>query len=318
MRVSTALLFRSGTQGIQNLQSELFKTQNQMSTGRRILTPQDDPIGASEVLKYSQSKGVNQQFLDNQSVATTKLSLLDTTLSSVGSEVAAILERAEQAGNPSFDAANRGLIATELKARFNNLMSLANTQDGTGLYVFSGFQSTTKPFEINMASTSPFSLSGTYVSYHGDGGNETLQVTGSQTIETGTNGLDVFMQVNDNQGNPTGRSMFDTLKNLIDMLDPASGVPFSNGAHTQAVSDLRSTVNHIATARASVGARLNALESMTSTGEDTALQYDLHLSKLQDLDYAEAISRLSSTQLQLEAAQLSFKEISRLSLFSIL
>lgn len=66
MRISTSMMFSNGTHGIQDRQSDLFRVQNQLSTGRRILTPEDDPIGASEVLKVSQSKAANSQYLNNQ------------------------------------------------------------------------------------------------------------------------------------------------------------------------------------------------------------------------------------------------------------
>ena len=79
MRVSTSMIFNSGSSGIQNRQSDLFKVQNQMSTGRRILSPEDDPIGAAEVLKVSQSKSVNKQFLDNQGNAQVQLTFLEST-----------------------------------------------------------------------------------------------------------------------------------------------------------------------------------------------------------------------------------------------
>ena len=137
-------------------------------------------------------------------------------------------------------------------------------------------------------------------------------------MATGENGADVFMQVKNAQGNVTGRSMFDSLQNLIDQLDPSSGVPFNTASYNQAVADISSTISHVSTVRASVGARLQSLESMSSAASDADLQYASRLSDLQDLDYTEAISKLSNYQMQLEAAQLSFKTTSQLSLFNIL
>jgi flagellar hook-associated protein 3 FlgL len=324
MRISTSQIFNSGTAGIQNRQFDLFKVQQQMSTGRRFLSPEDDPIAASQALQVNQSKEVNKQFIDNIGYATSKLNLLESTLSRVGDVMLTVYERAAQAGNPTYSAAQRGMIAEELKQRLDNLIDMANTQDGTGLYLFAGFQSTTMPFQVNGAlnpgSTPPYALGAdtTYVSYSGDGGQETLQVSASAVVATAENGIDVFMRVRDAQGNVTGRSMFDSLKNMIDLLDPASGVPFSTAAYDQAFGEISAAISHVSTERASVGARLNSLESMAITAEDTGFLYESRLSELQDLDYAEAISRLSQYQLQLEAAQLSFKQTSQLSLFSIL
>jgi len=327
MRVSTSQIFNSGTIGMQNRQYDLYKTMNQLSTGRRILTPEDDPIGAAQALEVSQSKGVNKQYLDNQSYATSKLNLLDSTLNGVEEELQAIYERAVQAGNGTYSDSQRGMIAEELKRRLESMVSLANTQDGTGLYVFSGFKSTTKPFVANdgtapapyTGATQPYALgNGTSVAYVGDTGKEALQVSGSQVMATSENGIDVFMQVRDAQGNLTGRSMFDSLKNMIEILDPSDAVPFSTAAYGQALDDMSSSIAHLSTVRASVGARMQSLQSLTSTAEDIGYHYDTRLSELQDLDYTDAISKLSRYQLQLEAAQKSFSQVSQLSLFNIL
>lgn len=320
MRVSTSQIFNSGTSGIQSRQFDLFKVQQQMSTGRRVLSPEDDPIASAQALQVSQSKGVNKQFLDNLGEATSKLNLLDSTLSGVEDELQAIYERAVQGGNASYSPAQRGMLAEELKQRLQSMIGLANTQDGSGLYIFAGFQSATQPFQVDPGATPPYALAvgATHVAYAGDGGNEALQISASRVINTSENGFDVFMQVRNAQGAVTGRSMFDSLKNMIDILDPASGVPFTTAAYGQALDDPSAAIAHLSTVRASVGARLQSMESMTTSAEESAYLYEVRHSELVDLDYTDAISRLSRYQLQLEAAQLSFKQTSQLSLFNIL
>ncbi|HLO62129.1 MAG TPA: flagellar hook-associated protein FlgL [Azonexus sp.] len=319
MRISTSMIFNSGTAGMQARQSDLYKVQQQLSTGRRVLSPQDDPIAASEALQVSQSKAVNKQYLDNQATAKSELGLLDTVLGSVVDELQSIREKAVQAGNASYSPAQRGMIADELKQRRDSLLALANTQDASGLYVFSGFQSTTQPFQLNGARAYPYAAGGqSYATYQGDSGQQNLQVTASQVMSSSENGMDVFMQVKDSGGNVVGRSIFDSLQNMIDILDPASGVPFSQATYTQALGDMAADIDHVSTVRSSVGSRMQSLTSMTTAGDDTAYQYDVRLSALQDLDYTEAISRFSNFQMQLDAAQLSFKQTSQLSLFNIL
>lgn len=319
MRISTSMIFNNGTSGMQGRQFDLFKVQQQLSTGRRVLSPQDDPIAASEALQVSQSKAVNKQYLDNQATAKTELGLLDTVLGSVTDELQAMREKAVQAGNASYSPAQRGMIADELKQRQQSLLALANTKDGTGLYIFSGFQSATQPFQLNGARAYPYALGGqSYATYQGDSGQQNLQVNSSQVMASSENGMDVFMQVKDSSGNVIGRSIFDSLQNMIDILDPASGVPYSPAAYTQALDDMGAAIDHVSTTRASVGARMQSLTSMTSAGEDVGYQQDVRLSALQDLDYTEAISRFSNYKMQLDAAQLSFKQTSQLSLFNIL
>ena len=315
MRVSTSMIFNSGTNGIQNRQSDLYKVLNQMSTGRRILTPEDDPIGASEALLVTQSKGVNAQFLDNQANAQTQLNFLESTLGSITNEFLRIGELVATAINQSAGAS----VAPELKGRLENLIGLANTQDGTGKYIFSGYQSNTKPFDVTggVPPVGGFSLSGTtYVSYMGDSGKPSLQVSPSQNMAVSENGLDVFMQIRDSAGNVTGRSLFDSLKNMQNMIDGT--VPYSAATQAQVAADVTTALSHISGVRASVGARQNSLEGLTNSGVDVATIYDSRLSALQDLDYTAAISEFANYKMQLEAAQLSFKQSSQLSLFNIL
>lgn len=319
MRISTSMIFNNGTNGIQNLQSDWYKLQNQMSTGRRILSPADDPIGASEALLVSQSQGVNQQFLDNQATARSQLNYVETTLGSVTDNMLSIVELASDAGNTTYSAAQRSMIAEELKQRMSSLVGLANTRDGTGLYIFSGYQTTTEPFQINTAAAAGVAHSlgaNTYVNYSGDAGKTELQVSASKTMATSESGLDAFVQVKDAQGVVTTKSIFDGVQNMVEILDGTR--PYTTADYTQALKDINTSLNHVATVRASVGARLNALDSLTSSGEDVGLLYDTRLSELQDLDYTKAISDFSRVQMQLEAAQLTFKQTSQMSLFNIL
>lgn len=325
MRVSTAQIFNAGSGGIQRNQSGWYKLQNQLSTGRRILAPEDDPVGASQALLVGQAKDVNAQYLENQGIARTQLNLVETTLGSVTGELQNIFERAVQAGNSTLSSANRGMIAEELKGRLENIVSLANSQDGNGQYIFAGYQAQSQPFSV-AGNAAPYYLhngsatpvSNPYQSYSGDDGQLKLQVSPSQEMATNVTGSEVFMNVRDGSGNVNGRSVFDSIKNLVDILDPNSSVPFSDSAYQTALNDIKASLDNVSRVRSAVGSRLATLESLDGASQDFALQYDIRLSELQDLDYAKAISDFSQQQMQLEAAQKSFSQINQLSLFNYL
>lgn len=318
MRVSTSMIFNSGVGGIRDLQSGMFKLQNQMATGRRILTPADDPIGAAEALKVTQGKNVNERFIENQGQASSKLAYTETKLQAVQEELKAIYERGLQAGNGSYSDDQKGMIATELKQRMESLIGLANTRDGAGEYIFSGYKSATEPFSQNLAATPPYSLANNRMNYHGDAGKPALSVSASRDMAVAENGLDVFMQVRDAGGNITGDSVFDSVQNMIDVLDPGSGVPFSQAAYNQALGGITESLDHMNTVRASVGARMKALDDLKSSAEDVNLNYDIRLSELQDLDWLSAISSFSQYKMQLDAAQTTFHQTSQMSLFNMI
>jgi flagellar hook-associated protein 3 FlgL len=312
------MIFNNGSNGIQSRQSDLYKIQSQLSSGRRIQTPEDDPIGASEVLQISQSNAVNSQYLENQANAQGQLAYVESTLGGIGDALLRVTELATKGEGVSLSAAERGMIATELKGLLANLIGLANTQDGTGKYIFAGYNSSIKPFSAVTQSTPPpvYGLGNTYVTYSGDAGKPTLSVTASNEMAVSENGLDVFMLVKNASGSVSGKSLFDTVQNLINNMD--GSLTYDSAKQATAIVEVRSLISHISTVRASVGARQNSLDGLTSAGEDVKYLYDSRLAELQNLDYTAAISEYANVKMQLEAAQLSFKQSSQLSLFSLL
>lgn len=317
MRISTNQMYYTGTSNIINGQGDVFKTQNQLSTGRKILTPRDNPVDSTLALMTTQAKEVNATFLKNQGTVTDRLAFVDTQLGSVSNLLQDVLSRSVQGGNGSYSPQQKQAIAEELRRRFDNLVDLANTKDGTGEYIFAGNSSNVQPFNVDGAGGN-YALNGvTSVSYAGDDGRRLLQVEAAQTVTVSESGQEVFMRVQNAAGNLTGRSVFDALKNMIDNLDSTSGVvPVPN--YNQALGDLHDSLDHISRIRASVGARMNQMESLTSAGGDLAVQYETRLADLEGLDYAEAISRLNQQQMQLQASQQSFVKTSQLSLFEII
>lgn len=314
MRVSTAQIYSGGSSGIQRLQSDLYTLQNQVDTGRRIVTPKDDPVGSAQALVVTQSSAVNALYIKNQETADTKLSALDSTLSGVNDELQNIYDKAIAAGNGSYSDSERAAVATELQNRLTNLIGLANSQDGTGRYIFAGFQSTTQPFSTS-GNTSPYSLSNPVVDYNGDDGSQVLQVGASDYVETNAAGSDVFMRIKDSSGNLTGRSVFDAIQNMVDFLN-TSGASASSTTYTQALSDINAAMDSVSQAQTKVGANLSSLESLANVSADRKLQYDAQLSNLEDLDYAAAITEVSQKKIQLEAAQATFSTTAKLSLFN--
>ena len=303
MRISTMQIYNGGTAGIQNLQSDLYSAQNQVNTMRRIVTPKDDPIGAAQALMATQAGAVNQLYLKNQGAADSKLSALDSTLQGINEELVNIYEKSIAAGNGAYSDSDRKAIAAELTERLDSLVSLANTQDGNGRYVFAGFQSTTKPF------------SGSPVTYAGDDGQQKLQVTASQFVTTNLSGNDVFVNVVDANGVSTGQSMFQSVQDMITFLNTPGGSAGSP-AYTDALKNISASIDNVLRNQATVGARQSSLESMSNTAEDRKVQYAQQLSAIEDLDYAKAITEISQKKLQLEATQATFAKTAQLSLFS--
>jgi flagellar hook-associated protein 3 FlgL len=306
-------MYAQGTANIISGQSDAYRTQAQLGTGRKILAPRDNPVDSALALMTEQAKGVNQTFMDNQSAAASRLSFMETQLGSVSDLLVSAIERAAQGSNPDYTPSQKQPISDELKRHLGTLINIANSTDGTGEYVFSGNRTATKPF-VDNGTGGNYSLTNTIVSYNGDDGRHSVQVESTQTVTISESGQAVFMRVTNLDGTLNGRSVFDSLKNMIDHLDGVAGAPTA----AQNVDDLKSALGHILKVRGNLGAQLNQVESLTTAGSDLSLQFDTRLSKLQGLDYAEAISRFNQQTVQLQASQQSFAKVSQLSLFNLI
>lgn len=192
MRISTSQIYDAGSLNIQRNQSSLYKLQNQLSTGRRVLTPEDDPVAASEALVVTQSREVNQQHVDNQNNAKSQLGLVDSQLSSLTTLLHNVRDRILQAGNTgTMTNSDRLSIATELESRLSEMVGIANSQNGSGDYMFSGYRGATIPFAIGNA--------GAYA-YSGDGGERLLQVSASRQMAVNVSGSELFMNIRSGNG----------------------------------------------------------------------------------------------------------------------
>ena len=304
MRISTNTLYQNGISRISNLQAEQAKLQQQISASKRILTPSDDPVAAARALEVQQALDNNSQYASNRIVAINRLSATEATLSNVSDLVLAAQSTLASAGNPTYSDEQRGYLATELRGLRDELIGLANTRDGSGNYLFSGFQS----------ATAPYVASATGADYQGDDGVQYMQVAAGRQMAVNEPGDDVFKA--------GGNDVFQTLNDAIALLetpitDQAGKDALSAGLAT-ANTGLADALDNVLTARSRAGSKLNELDNLESAGQDLELQFKQTLSSLQDLDYAQAISDISKQQVILDAAQQTFIKTIGLSLFNLL
>lgn len=188
MRISTIQAFNNGVNGLQNNYSNATRTQEQISTGKRLLTPADDPVASVRLLQLSQEEGLNSQYKTGITAAKNSLTAEETVLNSVGNVLQRIREIAVSAGNGAQDSTDKAALATELAQREDELMNLLNSRDAGGKYLFSGSKGDTQPFIRNS--------DGSYT-YQGDEGQRNVQIASS-----------TFLAVND-----SGKALFENISN---------------------------------------------------------------------------------------------------------
>jgi flagellar hook-associated protein 3 FlgL len=191
MRISTSQVFQSALGQILQQQYQIARTQQQLSSGKRILAPSDDPAGSATLLGLQQSLGITRQYQQNIAMARTGLNQEESTLASVTDMLDRVRELAVQANNSVLSDSDRRSIATELRQDLDHLLGLANTRDSNGEYIFAGYQARVQPFSVDAA--------GEYV-YSGDGGQRFLQVGPSRQVAVNDSGLDVFVAIRNGNG----------------------------------------------------------------------------------------------------------------------
>ena len=197
MRVSTGMIFDAGVTSINRQTASLLQLQQQVSSGRRILTPSDDPVAAARALEVTQSRTVVAQFAVNHNNATSALGLEESQLTSATDLLARVRELTVQAGNSSLSGSDRKALAFELRARFEELLGIANATDGSGQYLFSGYMGATQPFG---GSIDKILAGNTDVLYFGDDGQRRLQISPSRFLEVSDSGNDIFKRIRNGNG----------------------------------------------------------------------------------------------------------------------
>ena len=190
MRVTQSLETTQFLSAISTLESNINQTQNQMSSGLQFTTASQNPTAAGSVNNYEQALAQSQQYGTNATSAQTNLNTEDNALTQVQTQLQSLRDLALEANSGILSNSNLSAIATQAVQIQNSLLSLANTTNGNGEYIFGGFD----------AQTQPFTLSATGATYNGDQGQRQVQIAAGQTVADGDNGDSVFNQIKTGNG----------------------------------------------------------------------------------------------------------------------
>ncbi len=390
MRVTQGMEQTQFLTALNGLESNLAQTQNEVSTGLAFTTPAEDPAAAGTVDNLNQVLAQSQQYTANANSAQTSLNTEDNALTQLEDQLQSLHSLALEANSGTQSSQDLSAIATQVSQIQNSLLSIANTQDGNGQYIFAGYATQSQPY----------SLTATGASYAGDDGQQKAQIAAGQTIAVGDNGNTVFNSptgngtytVTANAGNTgsgligattvsnaaaynggsytisftspnaytintlppttgtytsgqaiafdglqislsgqpatgdsfdvapsTNQSIFTTVQNLVNALQPPTGTPGSptqlSNSLADAINNINEALNQTSTVQASVGGRLNTITTQLSVATSQQTQLQTSISSLQSVDYATAVTTLDSENTQLSAAMQAFTLTQGLSLF---
>lgn len=307
MRISSSWAHQTAVNSMLNQQASLQQIQQQLSSGKKLLTPSDNPMAAARIVDLNQNIKQNEQYQSNINTARDRLSQQESVLQSATDVLQRINELGIQGLNDTNSLSDRKAIALEMEEMNKQLLSIANTKSPNGEYLFAGFKSSTQPFSKNTANPGAYS-------YAGDTNSRSIQIDTNRQITDGDPGSQVF-------GIPTGSATVPaagSINNIFEAVDKFAADLRANAPNSASLDDISKSLDKVVSVRSSVGIRLNALDKQEEMHTDAVLGMQDVLSATEDLDYAEAIGRFSQQTVSLQAAQQTFTQLKKLSLFNYL
>ncbi|QXE00964.1 flagellar hook-associated protein FlgL [Terribacillus sp. DMT04] len=271
MRITQSMMSNRMLSNLSNSYGDLNKYSEQLSSGKKITKPSDDPVVATKGMSYRTEVRDVEQYKRNLSEAQTWIDNSDSALGNATSALQRIRELAVQASNGTYDEGQRGNIAQEVDQLKEQLASIANTQVN-GKYIFNGSATDTKPVVIN------------------DDGSSTVDFNTNAVSLTLSKGVEVKM-------NADGDAAFG--EKLFDDLESFSTALRSDGSDEdldQYIGALDENIDNLINERADLGARMNRMDLVASRLDDQELSATKLMSDNEDADMEEVIMNLTSQE----------------------
>jgi flagellar hook-associated protein 3 FlgL len=303
MKISTTLYFDRANQQLGDVQGELAKTQEQLSTGKQIVKPSDSPDKASLVTRLESELARQSGYQNTLKTVNTRLQASETVLKNTSDVMVRIKELAVQAASDTLSPADRQSIALEIGSLKDQMLSLANTQDTNGNYLFSGSRVGSPAFSKDAKGV---------VVYQGDESRMKVAVGDNRRMNLNMPGSDAFVKVirDDGKGNKVGVGFFQAIDDLANAVKNSDHTNMQRG-----IAEIDGLQQGVSDATAQIGTDMNVVDMQNSVLDEITLRLKTTKSDAEDLDYTSAITKMNKDQLALEAAQSSFAKISQLSLF---
>jgi len=278
MRVTSNMLNSQLLLNLNRNGNRMTDLQTQLSSGRKINKPSDDPVGITYSMRYRAELASNEQYQDNVDGALSWLEFSDQMIGQVGSIIQRLKELTVQASNSTNPQSALNSIKTEVEQLKEQLIDIGNSKLN-GKYIFNGQTYDKKPYDFpkDANNLSDTTLAGDLLTDSGD-----IKYIVGESIQ-----LSINISGNDIFGSPDEKDD-DHLFTMIDRL--TSALRASDFPVISAQLDLLdSRLDKVMTARAEIGAKINRVELMDKRLEDLGLNLTDMQSKTEDADYEKLI-----------------------------
>jgi flagellar hook-associated protein 3 FlgL len=301
-RITNGMLQRTVLSDLQAASEKLSRTQQQLSSGKQLTRPSDDPFATSRALLYRNELEAGSQYKRNIDDANAWQTTTDSALSQISDFAQRARELVVQAANGASGQVAKDAIATEIDQLIESVKSEANTQYA-GRYVFGGSQTSSPPYKAGADDT-----------YYGDQSALGREIGPGVSVQLNVDGLASVGGVN---AGGTNTGLIGALRQIAgDLRGVAPGDPtrLSNGD----LNLLDKSLDQLMNQRAIVGARSNRLDSAASRLDEITQATTQLLSNTEDVDMAKAYTDYSQQAAVYQAALKSGASLIQPSLLDLL
>ncbi|WP_028300844.1 flagellar hook-associated protein FlgL [Oceanospirillum beijerinckii] len=190
MRISTSMITHNSINGMLRKQTELANTSNQMGSGKRVMTPSDDPVASAMAFNAKNKLENIEQYGKNIDYSRKSMQTTESTLSNMHNRLQKVKQLAIQANSDALSKEDRQTIGLEIKEITGQLEKLMNTRDESNNYIFAGSKVNTPPFARQR--------DGSYV-YQGDATERKLQISDTTFVSPFISGEAAFQNIDNVQ-----------------------------------------------------------------------------------------------------------------------
>lgn len=263
MRISTAYQFDSYTSDIRKTQERMAIAGQQVSSGKRLTAPSDDPLGTSRSLSMRSYKAATEQYKENLQTAKGYLGYTEDAFGSLYDSIRDAYGLAVSGANGATDQTARTAMATQITTIQERMVQIANTRGPSGQYIFAGQDNAAAPYTV----TPPT------ITYGGDTNPMNVEIGSAETMQINSITEPMFSDI---------YNKLETLKNNL--------VGGNTGAISGvSINDMQTAMQSIATARGNVGTRLQKVEDYNSMYTKRVDDLTQGISDIEDVDITQAI-----------------------------
>lgn len=270
MRVTQQMLHQNSVRHMNQNLSRLEKTNNQVTTGKQLHRPSDDPNGVSKAMNLKSALVANDQFERNTNEANLWLDESGQTINDMVNVMQKVRELGVQGNNGILSDSDRNIVAIEVEELTEQIRQFANSKVN-GKYIFNGLKTDEPPYpNKNSYQNDTFDTSG-----------KMFTIADGVAVKANVTADELFGNAADNT------NLFNTLNLLASDLRSGSDIQ---------MNQIDKGIDRMLTVAADAGARKNRVEGIENRIQDSNIELKSLLSKLEDVNYAEAVTKLKSEE----------------------